>query len=120
MSIKNKMKDFFGLEEDPNSTYEEEEYTVANAAAPSTTETSVVRQDDRPKSANNLVALNTKKKDRSKVVLAEPRVFAEAQDISDHLKENRAVIVNLQRMSKNNRVKSSTSSQVSYTLSRDR
>ena len=119
MSIKNKMKDFFGLEEDPNSTYEEE-YTVAHAAAPSTTETSVVRQDDRPKSANNLVALNTKKKDRSKVVLAEPRVFAEAQDISDHLKENRAVIVNLQRMSKNNRVKSSTSSQVSYTLSRDR
>jgi cell division inhibitor SepF len=99
MSIKNKMKDFFGLEEDPNSTYEEE-YTVANAAAPSTTETSAVRQDDRPKSANNLVALNTKKKDRSKVVLAEPRVFAEAQDISDHLKENRAVIVNLQRMSK--------------------
>ncbi len=99
MSIKNKMKDFFGLEEDPNSTYEEE-YTVANAAAPSTTETSVVKQDDRPKSANNLVALNTKKKDRSKVVLAEPRVFAEAQDISDHLKENRAVIVNLQRMSK--------------------
>ncbi|MBR2077447.1 MAG: cell division protein SepF [Exiguobacterium sp.] len=99
MSIKNKMKDFFGLEEDPNSTYEEE-YTVAHAAAPSTTETSVVRQDDRPKSANNLVALNTKKKDRSKVVLAEPRVFAEAQDISDHLKENRAVIVNLQRMSK--------------------
>lgn len=61
MSIKNKMKDFFGLEEDPNSTYEEE-YTVANAAAPSTTETSVVRQDDRPKSANNLVALNTKRK----------------------------------------------------------
>lgn len=99
MSIKNKMKDFFGLEEDPNSTYEEE-YTVANAASPSTTETSAVRQDDRPKSANNLVALNTKKKDRSKVVLAEPRVFAEAQDISDHLKENRAVIVNLQRMSK--------------------
>ena len=99
MSIKNKMNDFFGLEEDPNSTYEEE-YTVAHAAAPSTTETSVVRQDDRPKSANNLVALNTKKKDRSKVVLAEPRVFAEAQDISDHLKENRAVIVNLQRMSK--------------------
>ncbi|WP_215141747.1 cell division protein SepF [Exiguobacterium qingdaonense] len=99
MSIKNKMKDFFGLDEDPNNTYEEEEYAVANTA-PSTTETSIVKQDDRPKSANNLVALNTKKKDRSKVVLAEPRVFAEAQDISDHLKENRAVIVNLQRMSK--------------------
>ncbi|WP_214819602.1 MULTISPECIES: cell division protein SepF [unclassified Exiguobacterium] len=100
MSIKNKMKDFFGLEEDPNSTYEEEEFAVANTSATSSTETAVVRQEDRPKSANNLVALNTKKKERSKVVLAEPRVFAEAQDISDQLKENRAVIVNLQRMSK--------------------
>ena len=60
----------------------------------------IVKTEDRPKTSNNIVALNTKKKERSKVVLAEPRVFAEAQDISDQLKENRAVIVNLQRMSK--------------------
>ncbi len=99
MSIKNKMKDFFGLEEDPNQSYDEPEYAVAE-----TTQSSgepVARQlEERPKATNNLVALNSKKKERSKVVLAEPRVFAEAQDISDHLKENRAVIVNLQRMSK--------------------
>lgn len=99
MSIKNKMKDFFGLDEDPNSTYEEEEYALAETATPATPE-SMLKHEDRPKSSNNLVALNTKKKERSKVVLAEPRVFAEAQDISDQLKENRAVIVNLQRMSK--------------------
>ncbi|WP_214827086.1 cell division protein SepF [Exiguobacterium algae] len=98
MSIKNKMKDFFGLEEDPNNTYEEE-FHLPESVVSSSNE-SMVKTDDRPKSSNNIVALNSKKKERSKVVLAEPRVFAEAQDIGDHLKENRAVIVNLQRMSK--------------------
>ena len=34
----------------------------------------------------------------SKVVLVEPRVYAEAQDISEHLKNKRAVVVNLQRI----------------------
>ncbi|WP_339249573.1 cell division protein SepF [Sporosarcina sp. FSL W8-0480] len=34
----------------------------------------------------------------SKVVLFEPRVYAEAQDISEHLKNKRAVVVNLQRI----------------------
>ncbi|WP_342525892.1 cell division protein SepF [Chryseomicrobium sp. FSL W7-1435] len=36
----------------------------------------------------------------SKVILIEPRVYAEAQDISEHLKGKRAVIVNLQRIDK--------------------
>ncbi|MFL9650713.1 cell division protein SepF [Exiguobacterium chiriqhucha] len=99
MSIKNKMKDFFGLEEDPNNQFEGDEYAVAETKTQPMTE-AIVKSEDRPKTSNNIVALNTKKKERSKVVLAEPRVFAEAQDISDQLKENRAVIVNLQRMSK--------------------
>ena len=34
----------------------------------------------------------------SKVVLVEPRVYAEAQDIADQLKNRRAVVVNLQRI----------------------
>ena len=36
----------------------------------------------------------------SKVILVEPRVYAEAQDISEHLKNKRAVVVNLQRIDK--------------------
>ncbi|MCT4783586.1 MULTISPECIES: cell division protein SepF [Exiguobacterium] len=99
MSIKNKMKDFFGLEEEERNAYEGEEYVVAETKQQPMTE-QLVKTDERPKTSNNLVAFNSKKKERSKVVLAEPRVFAEAQDISDQLKENRAVIVNLQRMSK--------------------
>jgi len=34
----------------------------------------------------------------AKVVLVEPRVYAEAQDIAEHLKNKRATIVNLQRI----------------------
>ncbi|EOR26764.1 cell division protein sepF [Niallia nealsonii AAU1] len=36
----------------------------------------------------------------SKVFLVEPRVYAEAQDIADQLKNRRAVVVNLQRIEK--------------------
>ena len=34
----------------------------------------------------------------SKVILYEPRAYAEAQEIADHLKSRRAVVVNLQRI----------------------
>ena len=34
----------------------------------------------------------------SKVVLIEPRVYAEAQDIADELRNRKAVVVNLQRI----------------------
>ena len=38
-------------------------------------------------------------KNHSKVkLLVEPRVYSEAQDIADHLKNRRAVVVNLQRI----------------------
>lgn len=45
----------------------------------------------------NVVSLQSLQKS-SKVVLAEPRVYSEAQDISEHLKNKRAVVVNLQRI----------------------
>lgn len=34
----------------------------------------------------------------SKVILIEPRVYAEAQEVADHLVNRRAVLVNLQRI----------------------
>ena len=47
----------------------------------------------------NLVSIQNVQKS-SKVMLIEPRVYAEAQDISEHLKSKKAVIVNLQRIDK--------------------
>ena len=46
---------------------------------------------------HNVVSLQSVQKS-SKVVLVEPRAYAEAQDIADQLKNRRAVVVNLQRI----------------------
>lgn len=113
MSMKNKIKNFFYLEEDI-----EEEITQApiqqqqpvhqqpiQAAKPSKKvikERKAPIHEIVPQSAtanNNIVslqaAMNTK---GAKVVLVEPRVYAEAQDIAENLKNKRATIVNLQRI----------------------
>ena len=48
---------------------------------------------------NNVVSLQAASASKnSKLVLIEPRVYAEAQDIAEHLKNKRATVVNLQRI----------------------
>ncbi|QOR68486.1 cell division protein SepF [Cytobacillus suaedae] len=87
MSIKNKFKSFFALEDEYD--YNEEEYFEEEELEPVKTTRSSAKQ--------NVVSLQSVQKS-SKVVLFEPRVYAEAQEIADHLKNRRAVVVNLQRI----------------------
>lgn len=48
---------------------------------------------------NNVVSLQAATSSKnSKLVLVEPRVYAEAQDIAEQLKNRRATVVNLQRI----------------------
>lgn len=105
MSIKNSFKNFFYLEE-----YEEDQPQQQNQQA-SRYEKQTVSPEIRksPKERRqkateavtpNLVSLQTAASKSSKVHLAEPRVYAEAQDIAEHLKSKRAVVVNLQRIEK--------------------
>nr|WP_251135930.1 MULTISPECIES: cell division protein SepF [unclassified Exiguobacterium] len=61
--------------------------------------TPTVTQKEDPVRQSNIVPIHTKKA-KSQVILSEPRVFNEAQEIGEHLRQNRAVIVNMQRMSK--------------------
>ena len=106
MSMKNKIKNFFYLEE-------EEEAVQVQAKAPvnlpkeqpvaksrTKKERKVVEVEatsaQQPRNVVSLQAANSLK--NSKVVIIEPRVYAEAQDISEHLKNKRAIIVNLQRI----------------------
>lgn len=84
MGLIKKFKDYF-LEEDYDEyeeEYEEEEETQE-----------VAKGNAKP----NVVSLPSVQKS-SKVVLIEPRAYAEAQEIADHLKNRRAVVVNLQRI----------------------
>jgi len=84
MGLIKKFKDYF-LEEDYDEyeeEYEEEEET---------------REAAKENAKSNVVSLQSVQKS-SKVVLIEPRAYAEAQEIADHLKNRRAVVVNLQRI----------------------
>ncbi|OMP68532.1 cell division protein SepF [Domibacillus epiphyticus] len=83
MGVKSKFKSFFLLDEEDydmvdEDTYEEESQSPA------------VHK-------KNVVSLKSAQKP-AKVIMSEPRMYAEAQEISDHLKAKKAVVVNLQRI----------------------
>ncbi|WP_400247079.1 cell division protein SepF [Niallia sp. JL1B1071] len=101
MSIKSKIKTFFFLEDED---YEEEQARYQEEPSePARNYKQPVQQNhhiQQPKTNNqNVVSLQSIQKS-SKVFLVEPRVYAEAQDIADQLKNRRAVVVNLQRIEK--------------------
>ncbi|ANB61454.1 cell division protein SepF [Anoxybacteroides amylolyticum] len=83
MGLIKKFKDYF-LEDD----YEEYEEEYVEEEEP---------QQPAKGAKQNVVSLQSVQKS-SKVVLIEPRAYAEAQEIADHLKNRRAVVVNLQRI----------------------
>lgn len=108
MSMKNWMKNFFYLEEDEeNSTgqqprpqqQQQVENQMRQQPIKPTTKERKFNTASKEVAASNLVSIQNVQKS-SKVILVEPRVYAEAQDISEHLKSKKAVIVNLQRIDK--------------------
>lgn len=52
--------------------------------------------NSNPKGKSNIVSLHTQKNIR--LILIEPRVFEETQEIADNLKSHRPVVVNLHRI----------------------
>ena len=105
MSIKSKIKTFFFLEDEDyeEEEYEQEQEPVKNQHRQQPTQ-SYFQQQQQPvqqqqQQKQNVVSLQSVQKS-SKVFLVEPRVYAEAQDIADQLKNRRAVVVNLQRIDK--------------------
>ncbi|MFG3612248.1 cell division protein SepF [Rummeliibacillus stabekisii] len=118
MKVKDKIKNFFYLEEEEE--YVEEQAVrkepirqqavpqqqarqqqvqppIVNRSAAVKKQSMKERQKqvDYPSNVPNLVSITQK---TSKLVLSEPRVYSEAQDIADNLKNKRAVVVNLQRI----------------------
>jgi cell division inhibitor SepF len=62
----------------------------------------VTTAENQPKLVSLQAATAAK---NSKVVLVEPRVYAEAQDIAENLKNKRATIVNLQRIDRDQAIR---------------
>ncbi|MGG4408491.1 cell division protein SepF [Niallia taxi] len=108
MSIKSKIKTFFFLEDEDyeEEEYEQEQEPVRNQRQQQPTQSYFQQQQQQQhqpaqqqQQKQNVVSLQSVQKS-SKVFLVEPRVYAEAQDIADQLKNRRAVVVNLQRIDK--------------------
>ncbi|MCA0969354.1 cell division protein SepF [Halobacillus litoralis] len=87
MSMKNKFRSFFTLDDEyeyvEEEVEQEEEYEQTRTRSGS-------KQD-------NVVSLKSAKTS-SKMVLMEPGSYSEAQDIADQLVNRRAVVINLQRV----------------------
>lgn len=93
---------FFLLDEEEEQDMQQTKQKEQPAAQPKQQPVKSVRErkiSSTPQTSPQLVSIQNVQKS-SKVILIEPRVYAEAQDISEHLKGKRAVIVNLQRIDK--------------------
>ncbi|WJH33093.1 cell division protein SepF [Paenibacillus aurantius] len=88
MGVMNKIMNFFGLQE--------EEEMVERERIVETQEEVETNPFEQRKKQGNVVSIHTQKNVR--VVLNEPRSYEETQDIADHLRSRRPVIVNLQRV----------------------
>lgn len=94
MGVMNRFLNYFGFQEEE---LEERERTVAadEPEAEADHETSPFEKRKNGAKAN-VVSIHSQK--NARVVLTEPRTYDEAQDIADQLKSRRSVVVNLQRI----------------------
>ncbi len=99
MSIKNKFEKWFYLDDEEKEVQEQPRREEQRPVQEKPRNRAPMRKQvaGEPQQSATVVSLQSVQKS-SKVILIEPRVYAEAQDISEHLKNKRAVVVNLQRI----------------------
>lgn len=96
MGVMNKFMNFLGLQE--------EQEVIERKKLPEEEEEIETPGFDKRKNIrnsnvmNNVVSIHAQK--NVKVVLYEPRSYDEAQEIADHIRSHRSVVVNLQRIRK--------------------
>lgn len=99
MSLKKRFEKLFWLEEEETVTESTSRQPIANQppARKEPKKTNTRKQVSEPNPSTPVISLQSIQKS-SKVILVEPRAYAEAQDIAEHLKNKRSVVVNLQRI----------------------
>jgi len=88
MSIKNKIKSFFTMDDEYEYIEEEVQEEPENQFL------SAAKQEKTDK----VVSLKALQQSHAKLVICEPRSFNEAQDIADNLINRRAVVINFQML----------------------
>ncbi|MGZ9585079.1 cell division protein SepF [Paenibacillus marinisediminis] len=94
MGIMNRFMNFIGMQ-DEEEFIEREKMDSPEQEFEQEVEAPVFEPRKSGKGAN-VVSIHSQK--QSKVVLYEPRSYDEAQEIADHLRSRRSVVVNLQRV----------------------
>jgi cell division inhibitor SepF len=89
MGVMNKFMNFIGLQE-------EEEVVERERVIEQQDEDVETNPFEQRKNKNNVVSIHSQK--NVKVILHEPRSYEETQEIADHLRSRRPVVVNLQRV----------------------
>ncbi|BBH21202.1 cell division protein SepF [Paenibacillus baekrokdamisoli] len=92
MSVMNKFMNFLGLQEE-EEIVERERLEHHDEQEIETSPFEARKQNTK---GNNVVSIHSQKNVR--VILNEPRSYDEAQEIADHLRSRRSVVVNLQRV----------------------
>ncbi len=93
MSVMNRFMSFLGLQDEEEVV--EKERVVHQEEQEAETSPFEARKNTK---SNNVVSIHSHSQKNVRVVLSEPRSYDEAQEIADHLRSRRAVIVNLQRV----------------------
>jgi cell division inhibitor SepF len=92
MGVMNRVMNFLGLQEE-EEVIEREPVIDKNGTEESETH---VQEPLNKQHKGNVVSIHSQKNTR--VVLQEPRSFDDSQEIADHLRSRKSVIVNLQRV----------------------
>ncbi|MBB3109070.1 cell division inhibitor SepF [Paenibacillus phyllosphaerae] len=96
MSVINRFMNFLGLQEDEEFVEKEKIEPARMDQEDQDVETTPFEARKHTTRAGNVVSIHSQKNVR--VVLNEPRSYDEAQEIADHLRNRRSVVVNLQRV----------------------
>lgn len=95
MGVMNRFMSFLGLQDEVEEIVEQHS-DKSGGHDHQDTETSPFEARKNNGRANNVVSIHSQKNVR--VVLNEPRSYDEAQEIAEHLRSRRPVVVNLQRV----------------------
>lgn len=101
MGVMNRFMNFLGLQEEEEVI--EREKVMTPTQEESEQDNAFEARKQQQTKSNNVVSIHSQKNVR--VVLIEPRTYDEAQEIADHLRSRRPVIVNLQRVRKEQAVR---------------
>ncbi|KOO40724.1 cell division protein SepF [Priestia koreensis] len=109
MSIKRRFQSFFALDDETEYEEVEQERQPAQREAQREAQHPVPQQQlpaqQNQSKQQNVISLQSIQKHPTKMILTEPRAYSEAQEITDHLKAKKVVVVNLHRVARDQAVR---------------